>query len=145
MWKVSPKTPHTHFLCCFQLYKLPLKTNRARKVFFPAKFFSCILEKENLAGKKLLFKRVNSTLQRSFFLLKSPFFIFKTEFFLCIYKGNSRKKTCGFENEKHLFQNNPNQIVFENMQNVELKHDRFNFNWSFSCAFPDGLVILVKA
>ncbi len=37
------------------------------KVFFPAKFFSCILEKENLAGKNLLFKRVNSTLQRSFF------------------------------------------------------------------------------
>jgi hypothetical protein len=34
---------------------------------FPAKFFSCILEKENLAGKNLLFKRVNSTLQRSFF------------------------------------------------------------------------------
>jgi hypothetical protein len=28
MRKMSPKTPHTHFLCCFQLYKLPLKTNR---------------------------------------------------------------------------------------------------------------------
>ncbi len=26
---MSPKTPHTQFLCCFQLYKLPLKTNRA--------------------------------------------------------------------------------------------------------------------
>jgi hypothetical protein len=31
MWKVSPKTPHTQFLCCFQLYKLLLKTNRALK------------------------------------------------------------------------------------------------------------------
>ncbi len=29
MWKVSPKTAHTQFLCCFPLYKLPLKTNRA--------------------------------------------------------------------------------------------------------------------
>ncbi len=28
MWEVSPKTLHTQFLCCFQLYKLPLKTNR---------------------------------------------------------------------------------------------------------------------
>jgi hypothetical protein len=29
MWKVSPKTPHTQFLCRVQFYKLPLKTNRA--------------------------------------------------------------------------------------------------------------------
>jgi hypothetical protein len=28
MWKVSPKTPHTQFLCRVQFYKLPLKTNR---------------------------------------------------------------------------------------------------------------------
>jgi hypothetical protein len=28
MWKVSPKAPQTQFMCCFQLYKLPLKTNR---------------------------------------------------------------------------------------------------------------------
>jgi hypothetical protein len=31
MWEMSPKTPHTQFLCCFQLYKLPLKTNRVLK------------------------------------------------------------------------------------------------------------------
>ncbi len=28
MWKVSPKTPHTQFLCRVQFYKLPLKSNR---------------------------------------------------------------------------------------------------------------------
>jgi hypothetical protein len=31
MWKVSPKTPHTQFLCCFQLYKLPLKQSMESK------------------------------------------------------------------------------------------------------------------
>jgi hypothetical protein len=30
MWKVFPKTPHTQFLCRFQFYKLPLKTNRGQ-------------------------------------------------------------------------------------------------------------------
>jgi hypothetical protein len=32
MWKVSPKTPHTQFLCRFQFYKLPLKTYRVHYV-----------------------------------------------------------------------------------------------------------------
>ncbi len=34
MWKVTPKTPHTHILCRFQFYKLPLKTNRVVRVFW---------------------------------------------------------------------------------------------------------------
>jgi hypothetical protein len=33
MWKVSPKNPHTQFLCRVQFYKLPLKTNRAEIEF----------------------------------------------------------------------------------------------------------------
>jgi hypothetical protein len=28
LWEVSPKTPHTQFLCRVQFYKLPLKSNR---------------------------------------------------------------------------------------------------------------------
>jgi hypothetical protein len=28
MWKWSPKTPHTQFLCRVQFHKLPLKTHR---------------------------------------------------------------------------------------------------------------------
>jgi hypothetical protein len=31
MWKVSPKTPHTQFLCRVQFYKLALKTNRGAR------------------------------------------------------------------------------------------------------------------
>jgi hypothetical protein len=33
MWKWSPKTPHTQFLCRVQFHKLPLKTHRALKLF----------------------------------------------------------------------------------------------------------------
>jgi hypothetical protein len=35
--------------------------------FFPAKFFFCILEKENLAGKNLLGKRVSLLYKERFF------------------------------------------------------------------------------
>ncbi len=32
MWKVSPKTPHTQFLCRVHFHKLPLKTHRDEKI-----------------------------------------------------------------------------------------------------------------
>jgi hypothetical protein len=42
MWKVSPKTPHTQFLCRVQFYKLALKTNpggsKASAVTFKSAF-----------------------------------------------------------------------------------------------------------
>jgi hypothetical protein len=39
--------------------------------FFPAKFYFCILEKGILAGKNLLFKRVNLLCEEGFFSQKS--------------------------------------------------------------------------
>jgi hypothetical protein len=33
MWKVSPKTPHTQFLCRVQFYKLPLETHRGQRSY----------------------------------------------------------------------------------------------------------------
>jgi hypothetical protein len=58
MWKVSPKTPHTQFLCRFQFYKLPLKTNRES-------FFG-ILEKENLSKQKKFWREKNQLSKKDF-------------------------------------------------------------------------------
>jgi hypothetical protein len=46
---MSPKTPQTQFLCCFQLYKLPLKTNRDSRPFQQA-----IIRQNQLSFKKRL-------------------------------------------------------------------------------------------
>jgi hypothetical protein len=55
------------------LTPLQSKIHSFAKYFFPAKFFFCILEKENLAGKNLLFKRVNLLCKGVFALLSHLF------------------------------------------------------------------------